>query len=276
MDARPQAAGSLFVNLGDKYSDRGGPAFRGSPDGGTPRYGKPPRRNTAGVAPRGSLLGLPWRYALGCIDELGLILRQENIWSKPNGLPESAGDRTCRTHEQVFHLVRQRRYYQAVDAIRQPHAAWTLKAYQYETAGYNRRGNPDRMDRGGFARPPVAHPLGKLPGSVWEIAMQPLNVPEHLGTDHFAAFPMELPRRIILGWSPPDGVVADPFGGTGTTALVAAAYGRTGVTVDRSADYCRLARWRTADPAERARALRVAKPPPVPDGQDSLFGLEAL
>jgi hypothetical protein len=91
-----------------------------------------------------------------------------------------------------------------------------------------------------------------------------------------------LPRResIITGYAcacpEPDApvrpaLVVDPFGGTGTTALVAAAYGRTGVSVDLSGDYCRLARWRTADPAERARALQVPKPPPVPDGQGSLF-----
>jgi hypothetical protein len=66
-------------------------------------------------------------------------------------------------------------------------------------------------------------------------------------------------------------VVVDPFGGTGTTALVASMYGRTGVSVDLSADYCRLARWRAADPAERAKALLVPKPPPVPSGQGSLF-----
>ena len=66
-------------------------------------------------------------------------------------------------------------------------------------------------------------------------------------------------------------VVVDPFGGTGTTSLVADVLGRIGITVDRSADYCRLARWRTADPAERARALGVPKPPPVPEGQGSLF-----
>ena len=66
-------------------------------------------------------------------------------------------------------------------------------------------------------------------------------------------------------------VVVDPFGGTGTTALVASMLGRTGISVDLSADYCRLARWRTTDPAERARALQVPKPPPVPDGQASLF-----
>jgi hypothetical protein len=192
---------------------------------------------------------------------------------------------------------------------------------------------------------------------VWDIPSQPLTVPAALGVDHFAAFPMELPRRCVLGWSPPgvctacgegrrpvsersgstglgsrslDGyefqyhkdklgglskrltyetgiqrtitgyacacpdagppclpgqcgplcghpaptrpaLVVDPFGGTGTTALVAAAYGRTGVSVDLSGDYCRLARWRTRDPAERARALEVPKPPPVPDGQGSLF-----
>jgi hypothetical protein len=70
-------------------------------------------------------------------------------------------------------------------------------------------------------------------------------------------------------------VILDPFGGTGTTALIADALGRTGVTVDRSADYCRLAAWRTSDPAERAKAMQVPKPPPVPDGQDSLFDLES-
>ena len=89
------------------------------------------------------------------------------------------------------------------------------------------------------------NPLGKLPCSVWTIATEPLKVDPALGIDHFAAFPSEWPRRIILGWSPPDGVVLDPFSGTGTTAGVAKALGRTGIGVDMSADYCRLAEWRT-------------------------------
>jgi hypothetical protein len=67
------------------------------------------------------------------------------------------------------------------------------------------------------------------------------------------------------------GIVLDPFGGTGTTALTAAVHGRTGITIDRSNDYCRLAQWRIHDPAERARALNVPKPPPVTDGQEALF-----
>jgi len=53
-------------------------------------------------------------------------------------------------------------------------------------------------------------------------------------------------------------------------------HGRIGVTVDRSADYCKLARWRVADPGERARALDVPKPPPVSDGQQALFSLREV
>ncbi len=71
------------------------------------------------------------------------------------------------------------------------------------------------------------------------------------------------------------GVVLDPFGGTGTSALVASAFGRVGISVDLSADYCRLARWRTTDPGERARVLGVEKPPQQVDGQLGMFeGLE--
>ena len=70
-------------------------------------------------------------------------------------------------------------------------------------------------------------------------------------------------------------VVLDPFGGTGTTALVASAYGRHAITVDLSADYCRLAAWRVSDPGERARARELPKPPPVPDGMEPLFDMKA-
>jgi hypothetical protein len=72
-------------------------------------------------------------------------------------------------------------------------------------------------------------------------------------------------------------VVLDPFGGTGCTAMVAAANGRIGITVDYSHSYSRFARWRTGDATERAKAMQVRKPPPPPDTrQEPLFGLEEL
>jgi DNA modification methylase len=339
-------SGSIFVNLGDKYvADN-----RGS--------GVDVKRGQAKYAPAGpqgflgremgrrkSLLGLPWRYAIACTDQLGLILRRDIVWAKPNGLPESVTDRCRSSHEYVFHMVKQPRYYAAVDAIREPTDDIGRKGKSMRAGPLIGNHGSSGQDGNGMRMAEVYNnPLGKLPGSVWDIPSQPLQVPAHLGVDHFAAFPMELPRRCILGWSPPGvctvcgegrrpvvdrsekvlhrpsgadrvgvrmaavshserersncgnvltahritgyacacaqpdapttpALVLDPFAGTGTTMLVASALGRTGVGVDRSMDYARLARWRTNDPGERARAMQVPKPPPVPDGQAALFAL---
>lgn len=279
-------SGSMFVNLGDKYAGSGGHnnaglSAAGSTLEGTPqqhrggedavkasRRQSPDRYNQASGGIRAkSLMGLPWRYAIGCIDpdyraaitppradplypdsvlEAGddrWILRAEIVWDKPNGLPESVGDRVRRSHEQWFHLTREGRYFAAVDEIREPHLhpapgamfGGAVKGPRLSAMGTSTVGSNtyDELD-----------PRGKLPGSVWTIATEPLTVPASLGVDHFAAFPTEWPRRLILGWSPAGGVVLDPFGGTGTTAMVARALGRYGVSLDLSADYQRLARWR--------------------------------
>jgi DNA modification methylase len=330
--------GSLFVDLGDKYAGGGGqwkkderpdPQKRHAASGSVATGGK-----AWGYKPK-TLIGLPWRYALRCIDDLGLILRAEIIWSKPNGLPESVTDRVRRSHEQVFHLVKSPRYYTAVDEIRE--AADPVNIAHHARYGGRYKGSPEDGRNDGNGRSNFqASPLGKLPGSVWSIPTAPLTVPDHLGVDHFAAFPPELVRRIILGWSPrevccacgegrrpsstaeqhltqatyngraatmvgredgrsgpprvtlrtvagyvcgcPDtiaparpGIVLDPFGGTGTTALVASVFGRVGISVDLSADYCRLATWRTTDPGERARALDVPKPERPVEGQLDMF-----
>lgn len=233
-----------------------------------------------------SLLGIPWRYALRCVDELGLILRAEVIWLKPNGLPESVTDRVRRSHEQWFHFVVQPRYYSSVDEIREPYAPASLAAYAkgglkssigattHPSKSMQARQRLDGESLDSWA----GNPLGRLPGSVWEIPTQPLKVPPDLGVDHFAAFPMEWPRRIICGWCPPGGIVLDPFGGTGTTALVAAMHNRTGITVDASADYCRISSWRASNPKERGRAAgldpdAVARIETPIKGQVSMFDL---
>lgn len=272
--------GSIWVNLGDTYS---GKANAGASVGRSRRADRaeviPVRRNTTASAPYKSLHLLPERYRIACVDELGLIARAVVVWSKPNSLPESVTDRVRRSHEDWVHLTKEPRYYAAVDEIREqysPNKPW----------GSNRRSRDSlvggltgvRKDlanqhTGIGSRSRAEHPLGRLPGSVWVIPTEPLAVPDHLAVDHFAAFPTEWPRRIILGWSPAGGTVLDPFGGTGTTALVAEALGRQGITVDRSTDYCRLAAWRTTDPGQRAKARGLPKPAPVPAGQGDLFDL---
>jgi DNA modification methylase len=348
-------SGSLWVNLGDRYAGGGagangvnsalsgdyydrlglGPTEtmqQGARDGH--RRSRP--RPVPGVRSK-SLIGVPWRYALACIDELGLILRAEVIWDKPNALPESVTDRVRRSHETWFHFTTEPTYYSAVDDIRTAHTTdpkvlASLYSIHSDPDGHSTR------DRVGEGRHKMGqeHPLGRLPGSVWQVPTQPLTVPPELEVDHFAAFPMEWPRRIIQGWSPPgictacgqgrrpavvaeprerfpgepmrhgtagvaasgtvsslaggrrslagyecgcaepvaptrSAVVLDPFGGTGTTALVAKSLGRLGVSVDMSADYGRLATWRVNDEGEWARALQVDKPAPQVVGQATLF-----
>lgn len=333
--------GSLFVNMGDKYSQRVAIRSSSHQDGlfpHRPELHKEWRRDHAAGLTRmpreniidgngnyvreKSLLGLPWRYAIACTDELGLILRAEIIWSKPNGLPESVRDRVRRSHEQVFHFTKQAKYFAAVDEIREPHVTKNPAQGGLTGGKYAELRQTGAAAKGGIES---LNPLGKLPGSVWTIATSPLVVPPELGIDHFAAFPPKLVLPIVLGWSPrgicaecgesrrpvaqqttvnaggardratlghitatgtADGrtgarkavrssitgyacgcqmpvaatrpaVVLDPMGGTGTTALVASVLGRDAVTADLSADYCRLAVWRTSDPKQQARVSKA-------------------
>lgn len=203
-----KTSGSMWLNLGDKMAGSGG-AGTTSGLGATPSAERGSERvfakGTAMARPK-SLLGLPWRVALALIDR-GWILRAEIIWSKPNGLPESVTDRVRRSHEQVFHFVLEPRYFSAVDEIREPQ-----KYPEHPQVGKDARGqrwNDPGEGVGQKARPAVrvVDPLGRLPGSVWQIPTSPLIIPnkvrQHYGLcDHFAAYPPELVRRIILGWSP--------------------------------------------------------------------------
>jgi DNA modification methylase len=217
--------GSIFVNLGDKYAaGHGGSSTEGKGVNLTVHRDRPAAKHPTskktsasravivpGTRPK-SLMGLPWRYALRCIDDLGLILRAELVWDKPNALPESVTDRVRRSHEQWFHMVKQPRYFSAVDEIRQPYSdrvqdrtaryagqSGDLESRTYAPGSRNDADNAKGIL--GFGHNGT-NPLGALPGSVWSIPSEPLTVPDWLGVDHFAAFPSEWPRRLILGWSP--------------------------------------------------------------------------
>lgn len=60
------------------------------------------------------------------------------------------------------------------------------------------------------------NPKGKTPEDLWSIPLT-----HEKGVEHFAMFPLELPKRIIRVACPPDGIVLDPFAGSGTTGLAA-------------------------------------------------------
>jgi DNA modification methylase len=189
--------GSIFVNLGDKYAGSVG-GGTGSSDGKLGRHDRPPRQDTD--TPNKSLMLLPERYRIAAVDELGLIARAVIVWDKPNGLPESVTDRVRRSHEDWVHLTKSPRYFAAVDEIREPYDRFRPGGVANGTAKIATARRSVNVDYGGER--PDQNPLGKLPGSVWNIPTQPLRVPAELGIDHFAAFPMEWPRQLIKGWSP--------------------------------------------------------------------------
>jgi DNA modification methylase len=84
------------------------------------------------------------------------------------------------------------------------------------------------------------HPNGSKPSDVWEILPEDTQKRE----GHFAPYPEDLCKMPILATCPEDGIVLDPFCGTGTTNLVAFQLGRKSIGIDVSAEYIEMARQR--------------------------------
>ena len=230
--------GNCFVNLGDTYAGSGGAG--GDYNAGGLKDGQPRYKQGECDLKVKCLCMIPERFAWGMIEH-GWILRNKIIWHKSNHMPESVTDRLTKSHEVIYHFVKQQKYYYDLDAIREPHADSSMKRYTQPKPlimGGNKYGQDDNLRLySGMAWKPRAprknddtnygvngsgiqnhsgnslnHPLGKNPGDVWKIALQPYS------EAHFAVFPIELVRRPILAGCPIGGHVLDPFGGSGTVA----------------------------------------------------------
>jgi DNA modification methylase len=75
------------------------------------------------------------------------------------------------------------------------------------------------------------NPKGKNPGDVWDIPT------ERVRESHYAVFPTELPRRIIRAFCPKDGIVLDPFAGSGTTGIAAKHLGISSILIDCNPEF---------------------------------------
>jgi len=79
--------------------------------------------------------------------------------------------------------------------------------------------------------------------SVWDVATQPF------GEAHFATFPPALIEPCIKAGCPEGGTVLDPFGGAGTTGLVADRLGRNAILIELNPKYATMAERRIQDDA---------------------------
>ena len=117
----------------------------------------------------------------------------------------------------------------------------------FEEAG---AGEGGQAGGAGARRRGVARRANELDGRTWErysisIWSDIRKTAEELRLGHPAIFPVELVRRLIQCFTTRDDrVVLDPFAGTGSTVLAAASLGKTGIGIELSEAFCRLARSR--------------------------------
>jgi site-specific DNA-methyltransferase (cytosine-N4-specific) len=193
--------GSLWVNLGDTYWSGKGQHRSEESKQGARRFGIRPqdKRGDGKWARPKQLLLIPHRFAIAMQDD-GWLVRNDNVWVKPNPIPDQVRDRCSVSHEYVFHFTKERWYY--------------------------------------FDRDPVARPTasGKQlpPLDTWQVP------PARGNGIHRASFSEDLVRTPILATTPPKGIVLDPFCGSGTSLAFAHRQGFRSIGIDLKSEFCEL------------------------------------
>lgn len=268
--------GTLWVEIGDSYAGKASGGFGDARS--TLRSGRlyDADRRRQQMRVNGSrdtpltedlkakdLIGQPWLLAFALRAD-GWYLRSEIIWHRPNPMPESVTDRPTKSHSTVFLLSKCPRYYYDADAIREPYKydgrRKTLRDYDAGAShshpnhhGMLRRERWPGLGKGHArarrdALAGTGHETGhdeSLPMDVTHAGANARSVwtipPDAAPVAHFATWPRELARRLILAGSPEGGTVLDPFGGSGTTALVARSQNRRAILVELNPEYCEMA-----------------------------------
>ena len=224
--------------------------------------------------PDKSLMMIPERFAMSAIDN-GWILRNKIIWYKRNGMPSSVKDRFSNKWEYVYFFTKSRKYYFDLDSVRKPFSQESIKrrqqkkvsinmqkfegegAYKRKHSGYKNTDGSNRINENG-ANPGDVIKVAAVRYKSWYSYLSPnyphtrIYDPDADGGDfhdvpttphafaHFAVYPETLIESLIKSGCPKDGVVLDPFAGSGTTGLVARNLGRSSILIEISSEYCNI------------------------------------
>ena len=222
--------GSCWVNIGDTYDKK-------------------------------RLLQVPSRFEIAMCDR-GWHLRNEIIWSKPNPQPISSKDRFWGNHEKFFWFVKDvKKYYFNRDAILVPQAEISIRR-MFSKNNMDKRKDFNASDKEGFgissdnqdkhyAR--MREEMGIDKEFNYEELIKSGKCPTRPEFDtwnvpsvtykgaHFAVYPPELIEKPILSCCPEQGIVIDPFMGSGTTGEVAKLNNRRYIGLELNPEYAILA-----------------------------------
>ena len=228
--------GTLWLNIGDSYAGSMKRAA-GYPDNAM-NYKQGTNRGTLGKATlvkqctgckSKDLIGIPWMLAFSLRSD-GWYLRQDIIWSKPSVMPESVKDRCTKSHEYIFLLSKNKKYYFDNESIAEPTSSFDTVIRDRDATKLNN--TPGRTKMQGLIRNDY---LTRNKRSVWTVATQPLR------EAHFATFPEKLIMDCIKAGCPEGGIVLDPFMGSGTTAIVARKLNRNYIGFELNPNYVSIA-----------------------------------
>jgi DNA modification methylase len=299
--------GTVWLNLGDSYYNyrpgKGQALSKQSvsnTDQDLPQDCARRGNKIAGLKEK-DLVGIPWRVAFA-LQADGWYLRQDIIWHKPNPMPESVRDRCTKSHEYIFLLSKNPKYYYDNEAIKED-----AKSAGKKSDGFKgRQGGAEYHATGGGIGSEEKIYNKKNKRSVWTITTKPYK------EAHFATFPTDLiepcvlagcPEKVCVQCSEPykrvmqkpkqleiernkrsglddrkvggvldkynrenppidlglqkqcdcetnetkGGTVLDPFGGSGTTGLVASKHNRNAVLCELNEGYIDIAEKRLND-----------------------------
>ncbi len=255
--------GTLWLNLGDSFATRSGSQ---APTNTRNKCGHTAKAVPAGYKAK-DLIGIPWMVAFS-LRSSGWYLRQDIIWHKPNCMPESVKDRCTKSHEYIFLLSKCRSYYFDAEAISEPITGSSTKRYlqnlekqrgsdrqpgrhatmksalpRFGGEKYGDSESKESRTKSGAVYVPT---LRRNKRDVWTVSTAGFK------GAHFATFPEKLIEPCILAGSKPEGIVLDPFSGSGTTGAVAIRNGRKYIGIEINPEYVELSKIRLEE-AQRVK-----------------------
>lgn len=227
--------GTLWLNLGDSYA-----GFKDckkipqtlaigtrSENACVLSKGNSPTRDSRNLRQAGlknkDLCGIPWRVAFA-LQKDGWYLRSDIIWAKPNPMPESVTDRPTKSHEYIFLMSKNAKYFYDADAISEPS---TGRERWFGDCGYSEKSGRDD----GSSKEAKEGRAIRNKRSVWTVTTKPYK------EAHFATFPPDLITPCIKAGSRKGDIIIDPFGGSMTTAYVAKELNRKAIMIELNEEY---------------------------------------